>query len=105
MAIVLDDTVNSAPVIQTEISGGICSITLGGLRPINEVMDEAKDLALVLKSGALPAPVEIALQLCCPSVAVTVAPIARAHWQSSWPTPPAAACTRMVSPSRTRCTR
>jgi preprotein translocase subunit SecD len=59
MAIVLDDTVNSAPIIQTEIGGGICSIHLGGLRPVNEVMDEAKDLALVLKSGALPAPVRI----------------------------------------------
>lgn len=59
MAIVLDDTVDSAPIIQTEIPGGICSIHLGGLKPINEVLDEAKDLALVLKSGALPAPVRI----------------------------------------------
>jgi preprotein translocase subunit SecD len=59
MAIVLDDTVDSAPIIQSEIPGGICSIHLGGLRPINEVLDEAKDLALVLKSGALPAPVRI----------------------------------------------
>jgi preprotein translocase subunit SecD len=59
MAIVLDDTVDSAPVIQTEIPGGICSIHLGGLKPINEVLQEAKDLALVLKSGALPAPVRI----------------------------------------------
>ncbi|MFN2546052.1 MAG: protein translocase subunit SecD [Myxococcales bacterium] len=59
MAIVLDDTVDSAPIIQTEIPGGICSIHLGGLKPINEILDEAKDLALVLKSGALPAPVRI----------------------------------------------
>src|SRR5947208_10706403 len=59
MAIVLDDTVDSAPIIQTEIPGGICSIHLGGLKPINEVLEEAKDLALVLKSGALPAPVRI----------------------------------------------
>ncbi len=59
MAIVLDDTVDSAPIIQTEIPGGICSIHLGGLKPINEIADEAKDLALVLKSGALPAPVRI----------------------------------------------
>jgi preprotein translocase subunit SecD len=59
MAIVLDDTVDSAPIIQTEIPGGICSIHLGGLKPINEILDEARDLALVLKSGALPAPVRI----------------------------------------------
>src|SRR5204863_6901819 len=59
MAIVLDDNVDSAPVIQSEIPGGICSIHLGGLKPINEVLQEAKDLALVLKSGALPAPVRI----------------------------------------------
>jgi len=59
MAIVLDDTVDSAPIIQTEIPGGVCSISLGGLRPINEILDEAKGLALVLKSGALPAPVRI----------------------------------------------
>jgi len=59
MAIVLDDTVDSAPIIQTEIPGGICSIHLGGLKPINEILEEAKDLALVLKSGALPAPVRI----------------------------------------------
>jgi preprotein translocase subunit SecD len=59
MAIVLDDNVDSAPVIQSEIPGGICSIHLGGARPVNEVLNEAKDLALVLKSGALPAPVRI----------------------------------------------
>ena len=59
MAIVLDDTVDSAPIIQTEIPGGICSIHLGGLKPVNEILEEAKDLALVLKSGALPAPVRI----------------------------------------------
>jgi preprotein translocase subunit SecD len=59
MAIVLDDTVDSAPVIQTPITEGNCRITLGGLKPINEILEEAKDLALVLKSGALPAPVRI----------------------------------------------
>jgi preprotein translocase subunit SecD len=59
MAIVLDDTVESAPIINEPITGGICSIHLGGLRPVNEVLSDAKDLALVLKSGALPAPVRI----------------------------------------------
>ena len=59
MAIVLDDTVDSAPIIQSEIPGGVCSIHMGGLKPVNEILSEAKDLALVLKSGALPAPVRI----------------------------------------------
>ena len=59
MAIVLDDTVDSAPIIQSEIPGGICSIHLGGLKPINEIREEAKALVIVLKSGALPAPVRI----------------------------------------------
>jgi preprotein translocase subunit SecD len=59
MAIVLDDTVDSAPTIQSEIPDGNCRITLGGLKPVNEVLSDAKDLALVLKSGALPAPVRI----------------------------------------------
>ena len=57
MAIVLDDAVASAPVIQTEIGGGHCQITLGGFRPYNEMLNEAKDLVIVLKAGALPVPI------------------------------------------------
>ena len=59
MAIVLDQTVNSAPVIQSKIGGGRAQITLGGLKPYQELVQEANDLALVLKAGALPAPVTI----------------------------------------------
>jgi preprotein translocase subunit SecD len=57
MAIVLDDRVASAPVIQTEIGGGHCQITLGGFRPYDQVLNEAKDLVIVLKAGALPVPI------------------------------------------------
>jgi len=53
LAIVLDGTVYSAPVIKERIPGGKVSIT--GRFSINE----AHDLAIVLRSGALPAPVEI----------------------------------------------
>jgi preprotein translocase subunit SecD len=53
LAIVLDGKVNSAPVIQDRISGGKAQIT-GRF-----TMDEAKDLAIVLRAGALPAPVKI----------------------------------------------
>lgn len=53
MAIVLDGKVRSAPVIQQRISGGRASIT-GRFST-----QEAQDLALVLRAGALPAPVVI----------------------------------------------
>jgi preprotein translocase subunit SecD len=53
LAIVLDDVVHSAPVIQERISGGEAQIT-GAF-----TMDDAKDLAIVLRAGALPAPVHI----------------------------------------------
>jgi preprotein translocase subunit SecD len=53
MAIVLDNTVYDAPVIKERIPGGHVQIT-GRFS-----MEEAHDLAIVLKSGALPAPVEI----------------------------------------------
>jgi preprotein translocase subunit SecD len=53
LAIVLDNTVYSAPVIKERIPGGHVQIT-GRFS-----MEEAHDLAIVLRSGALPAPVEI----------------------------------------------
>jgi preprotein translocase subunit SecD len=59
MAIVLEEKVDSAPVIQQKIGGGHCQITLGGYRANEEILKEAKELALVLKAGALPAPVTI----------------------------------------------
>ena len=59
MAIVLDGNVDSAPLIQTAIPGGICFIHLGGLKPVNEVLQEAKDLVLTLRGGALPVPLRL----------------------------------------------
>ena len=53
LAIVLDNTVYSAPQIRERISGGKASIT-GGF-----TLEEAKDLAIVLRAGALPAPVKV----------------------------------------------
>ena len=58
LAVVLDDVIKSAPVIQSKISDQ-GRITMGGSKSSQEIMDEAKDLALVLKSGALAAPVII----------------------------------------------
>ncbi len=52
-AIVLDDVVRSAPVIREKILGGSAQIS-GSF-----TTEEAADLAIVLRAGALPAPVEI----------------------------------------------
>ncbi len=57
MAIVLDGTVDSAPVIQGPIPGGTARITLGGAKTQQEILADARALSLVLKAGALPAPV------------------------------------------------
>ena len=59
MAIVLDGKVASAPVITEKISGGSAQITMGGRGTQEQRFAEAKDLVLVLKAGALPAPVEV----------------------------------------------
>ncbi len=53
MAIVLDNTIYSAPVIQERISGGRAQIS-GSF-----TIQEANDLAIVLRAGALPAPLKI----------------------------------------------
>jgi len=57
MAIVLDDVVYSAPVINQKIPGGNARITLGG-RNYNQMMEEAKTIAMALRAGALPAKLE-----------------------------------------------
>ncbi len=53
LAIVLDGRIYSAPVIQEKIGGGRARITG------NFTTEEARDLAIVLRAGALPAPVTI----------------------------------------------
>jgi preprotein translocase subunit SecD len=53
LAIVLDNKVQTAPVIQERIGGGKARIT-GRF-----TADDAHDLAIVLRAGALPAPVKI----------------------------------------------
>jgi SecD/SecF fusion protein len=53
VAIVLDNYVYSAPVVQGEITGGNSSISG------NFTIEEAKDLANILKAGKMPAPTRI----------------------------------------------
>jgi preprotein translocase subunit SecD len=55
MAVVLDDRVYTAPNINERISGGSAQITLGR-GGYQQVLDEANDIVVVLKAGALPAP-------------------------------------------------
>jgi len=59
MAIVLDDNVQSAPRINEKIPNGRARITMGRgfTKTRQEQLEDAKLLALVLKAGALPAPV------------------------------------------------
>ena len=62
LAIILDDVVESAPVIQSKITGGRASISLGGGRSYNDIMEEGKQLSLILKSGAIPAEIKVLQQ-------------------------------------------
>ena len=57
LAIVLDDTVYSAPVIRSKIGEG------RGQIEGNFTAETARDLAIVLRAGALPAPVKIIANL------------------------------------------
>ena len=86
LAIVLDNRVYSAPVIQERIGGGRASIT--GSFDIKE----ARDLAIILRAGALPAPVEIVEErtvgpsLGSDSIRQGITPLwSAAHWSCcSW---------------------
>ncbi len=56
LAILMDDTLVSDPVIRSEIPGGNVSIEMGrGNR--QETLDEVNNLVVSLRSGALPAPI------------------------------------------------
>jgi len=57
-AIILDNAVRSAPVIKQAILGGSCTISMGTGTPQDQY-EEASTLALVLRTGSLPAPVNV----------------------------------------------
>lgn len=57
MAIMLDEDVNSAPVIKEKIGGGRARISLGGARHTSEILADAQALTTVLTHGAYKAPV------------------------------------------------
>ena len=60
IAIVLDDIVYSAPFVNEPITGGQSRITMGsGRSGSNQSIQEAQDLANILKSGQMDAPAKI----------------------------------------------
>lgn len=59
LCIVLDDEVVSAPVIQSKIATGQGVITMGNRGSYQDSFNEANQLALILKSGALPARIDV----------------------------------------------
>ncbi len=59
IAIVLDNSVQSAPFVQGEIPNGQSSISMGSGATRAEQIRDAEDLANILKAGALPAPASI----------------------------------------------
>jgi preprotein translocase subunit SecD len=58
LAIVVDGEVLSAPKVLEPICGGEARITMGSHRNSKDVLQQAQDLAIALRAGALPAPVE-----------------------------------------------
>lgn len=58
LAIVLDDVIYSAPRINGAIPGGSGVITLGGVDQ-DKAYKDARDLAIVLRAGALPAQLDL----------------------------------------------
>ncbi|OIP36795.1 MAG: protein-export membrane protein SecD [Deltaproteobacteria bacterium CG2_30_63_29] len=56
LAILMDDTLVSDPVIRSEIPGGNVSIEMGGSNR-QQILDDVQNLVVALRSGALPAPI------------------------------------------------
>lgn len=62
LAIVLDGLVRSAPVVQEPIRAGAAQLTLGAVQDPALALREAQELAITLRSGALPSPARLAEQ-------------------------------------------
>ncbi len=62
IAIVLDDIVYSAPFVNGQITGGSSQITMGN-KSSGSTVEEAQDLANILKSGKLNAPARIVQEM------------------------------------------
>jgi protein-export membrane protein SecD len=58
LPIVLDDIIKSAPTIEAQICSGMARITMGSTGSYEAVYNDAQGLVIVLRHGALPAPIE-----------------------------------------------
>ena len=58
LAIVLDDVIKSAPVIEEKICQGRARINMGSSGSFDSIYREVQALVIVLRHGALPAPIE-----------------------------------------------
>lgn len=59
LAIVVNDAVMSAPLVQEQISGGRARVDMGSHANSSEAIVEAEALAVVLRTGALPMPLTL----------------------------------------------
>jgi preprotein translocase subunit SecD len=59
IAIVVDDEVQTAPVINEPITGGRVQLSMGTLKSHSEVLQEAQDLVLIIRGQMFPAPIEL----------------------------------------------
>ena len=80
LAVILDGNVYTAPNIQSRISGGRAQITLG-YGSFNQLLEQARDIALVLRAGALPVELEFQEQRVV-GAGLGVDAIEKARWAS-----------------------
>ena len=59
LAIILEGTINSAPVVESKIGGGHARITMGGDTDPEALAAESKELVAALRGGSLAAPVTL----------------------------------------------
>lgn len=59
LAILLDDEVKTAPLINEPIRGGRVQVTMGAMLSFKELQDQSTDLVVMLRSQSLTAPVQL----------------------------------------------
>ena len=81
LAVILDGNVYTAPNIQDRIAGGRAQITLG-YGSFNQLLQQARDIALVLRAGALPVELEFQEQRVV-GASLGADAIAKARWAAA----------------------
>ena len=81
LAVILDGNVYTAPNIQDRIAGGRAQITLG-YGSFSQLLQQARDIALVLRAGALPVELEFQEQRVV-GASLGADAIAKARWAAA----------------------